>query len=115
MYLVRKHDIDYNDAKRSVLHELQSANILYFRATSAHSAHIKKNCERHAIAYDEDSDVDDVLYVLDNPQKRDIGVQISPVQFLRDRKLGIRNEKYGIVIRDSVSDWSLLARQKVYL
>jgi len=53
------------------------------------------------------------LYVLGNPQKRDTDVYISPVQFLRDRKLGIRDEKHGIVIKEPVSDWSLLARQKV--
>ena len=41
----------------------------------------------------EDCNVDDVLYVLGNLQKRDISVQISPVQFLRDRELGnvVRN------------------------
>ena len=55
-----------------------------------------------------------MLYVLDNLQKRDISVRISPVQFLRDRELGIRDEKHGIVIREPVSDWYLLARQKVY-
>jgi len=61
-----------------------------------------------------DSNVDDVLYVLGNLQKRDIGARISPVQFLRDRELGIRGEKPGTVIREPVSDWSLLARQKAY-
>jgi len=48
----------------------------------------------------EDYNVDDVLYVLGNPQKRDIDVRISPVQFLRDRELGIRDEKHGIVIKE---------------
>jgi len=62
----------------------------------------------------EDYNVDDVLYVLDNPQKRDTYVRISPVQFLHDREFSIRDEKHGIVIKDPVSDWSLLARQKVY-
>jgi len=33
-----------------------------------------------------------MLYVLDNPQKRDIDMRISPMQFLRDRELGIRGE-----------------------
>jgi len=55
-----------------------------------------------------------VLYVLGNPQKRDTDVRISPVQFLRDRELSIRDEKHGIVIKEPISDWSLLARQKVY-
>ena len=63
----------------------------------------------------EDCNVDDVLYVLGNLQKRDIGARISPVQFLRNRELGIRGEKHGTVIREPVSDWSLLVRQKVYL
>ena len=36
------------------------------------------------------------------------------MQFLRDRELYIRGEKHGIVIREPVSDWSLLARQKVH-
>jgi len=58
--------------------------------------------------------IDDVLYVFDNPQKRDTDVRISPVQFLRNREFGIRDEKHGIVIKEPVSDWSLLARQKVY-
>jgi len=31
-----------------------------------------------------------------------------------DRELGIRDKKHGIVIKAPVSDWSLLARQKVY-
>jgi len=62
----------------------------------------------------EDYNIDDVLYVLDNPQKRDTDVRISPVQFLRDREFGICDEKHGIVIKEPVSDWSLLARQKVY-
>jgi len=62
----------------------------------------------------EDYNIDDVLYVLDNPQKRNTDVRISPVQFLRDRELDIRDEKHGIVIKELVSDWSLLARQKVY-
>ena len=52
----------------------------------------------------EDYNVDDVLYVLGNPQKRDTDVRISPVQFLRDRELGIRNKKHGIVIKEPVSD-----------
>ena len=51
---------------------------------------------------------------LGNLQKRDIGARISPVQFLRDRELGIRGEKHGTVIREPVSEGSLLARQKVY-
>ena len=66
----------------------------------------------------EDYNIDDVMYVLGNPQKRDISVRISPVQILRDQELGINDEKYGIVIREPVSEWnsefSLLARQKVY-
>jgi len=60
-----------------------------------------------------DYNVDDVLYVLGNSQKRDTDVRISPVQFLRDRELGIRDEKHEIVIKEPVSDWSLLTRQKV--
>jgi len=63
----------------------------------------------------EDYNVDDMLYVLSNPQKRDTDVRISSVQFLRDRELGIRDEKHGIVIKEPVSDWSLLARRKVYM
>jgi len=59
----------------------------------------------------EDYNIDDVLYVLDNPQKRDTDVRISPVQFLRDREF---HEKHGIVIKKLVSTWSLFARQKVY-
>ena len=51
----------------------------------------------------EDYNVDDVLYVLGNLQKRDTGARIS-VQFLRDRELDIRGEKHGIVIREPVSD-----------
>ena len=87
---------------------------LYFRATSAHIAHIKKTIVNSIVSETllknmwEDSNVDDVLYVLGNLQKRDIGARISPVQFLRDRELGIRGEKHGTVIRESVSDWSLL-------
>ena len=60
----------------------------------------------------EDYNVDNVLYVLDNPQKRDTDVRISPVQFLRDRELGIHDEKHGIVIKEPVS--GLYSRQKVY-
>jgi len=45
-----------------------------------------------------------VLYVLDNPQKRDTDVRISP--FLRDRELSIRDKKHRIVIKEPVSDWS---------
>ena len=52
----------------------------------------------------EDCNVDDVLYVLGNLQKRNTGVRISRVQFLRDRELSIRGEKHGIVIREPVSD-----------
>jgi len=52
----------------------------------------------------EDYNVDDVLYVLGNPQKRDTDVRISPVQFLRDRELGICDEKHEIVIKEPVSD-----------
>ena len=55
-----------------------------------------------------------MLYVLGKLQKTDIDVRISPVQFLRDRELGIRDEKHEVVIKELVSDWSLLARQKVY-
>ena len=62
----------------------------------------------------EDYNIDDVLHVLGNLQKRDIGARISPVQFLRDRELGICSEKHGTVIREPVSNWSLLARRKVY-
>jgi len=43
----------------------------------------------------EDYNVDDVLYVLDNQQKRDTDVRISPVQFLCDREFGIRDEKWN--------------------
>jgi len=50
----------------------------------------------------EDCNVDDVLYVLGNPQKRHTGVRISPMQFLHDRELG--DEKHGI-IKEPVSDW----------
>ena len=42
-------------------------------------------------------------------------MRISPVQFLRDRELGIRDEKHGTVIKEPISDWSLFAQQKVYL
>jgi len=45
-------------------------------------------------------------------KKEHIDERISPVQFLRDRELD--NEKHGIVIKEPVSDWSLLTRQKVY-
>jgi len=48
----------------------------------------------------EDDNLDDMLYVLGNPQKRDIDVRISPAQFLRNRELDIRGEKHGIVIRE---------------
>ncbi|KYN30349.1 hypothetical protein ALC57_00183 [Trachymyrmex cornetzi] len=59
--------------------------------------------------------VKDVLRVLGNQRKRDInGMRISPVQFLRDRELGIRGEKHGKVITKHVLNWSLLARQRVY-
>jgi len=52
----------------------------------------------------EDYNVDDVLYVLGNPQKRkNTDVRISPMQFLRDRELGIRDEKHGIVIKEPVT------------
>ena len=54
-----------------------------------------------------------MLYVLGNPQKRDTDVRISPVQFLCDRKLGIRDEKHGTVIKELISDWFLLVRQKI--
>jgi len=40
-------------------------------------------------------------------------MRISPVQFLCDRELGIRDEKHGIVIKELISDWFLLARQKM--
>ena len=43
----------------------------------------------------EDCNVDDVLHVLGNPQKRDISVRISLVQFLSDRELDIRGEKHN--------------------
>ena len=43
------------------------------------------------------------MYVLGNPQKRNIGTQISPVQFLCDRELDICDEKHGIIIRKPVS------------
>ena len=56
----------------------------------------------------------DVLYILGNLQKRDTDVWISPVQFLRDQELGIRDKKHEVVIKEPISDWSLLARQKVY-
>jgi len=61
-----------------------------------------------------DSNVDDVLYVLGNLQKRDIGARISPVQFLRDRELGIRGEKSGTVIREHILAGPLFVRQKAY-
>ena len=32
----------------------------------------------------EDYNIDDVMYVLGNPEKRDISVRISPMQILRD-------------------------------
>ena len=51
----------------------------------------------------EDCNVDDVLYILGNPQKRDTGVRILPMQFLHDRELGIRDEKHEI-IKEPVSD-----------
>jgi len=40
-------------------------------------------------------------------------VRISLVQFLRDRELGIRDKKHGIVIKEPISDWSLLATKNV--
>jgi len=52
----------------------------------------------------EDYNVDDVLYVFNNLQKRNIGVRISPMQFLRDQELGICDEKHGIIIKEPVSD-----------
>ena len=55
-----------------------------------------------------------MLYVLSNLQKRDIDARISPVQFLRDRKLGIRGEKPGTVIREPIFAGPLFVRQKVY-
>ncbi|KYN15058.1 hypothetical protein ALC57_12721 [Trachymyrmex cornetzi] len=65
--------------------------------------------------WEDRDDVKDVLNVLGNQRKRDInGMRISPVQFLRDRELGIRGEKHGKVITEHVFDWSLLARQRVY-
>jgi len=88
MYHVREHEIG-SFGRQQVVHELQRTFV----------------CSLY-VCY--------VLYVLGNPQKRDTDVYISPVQFLRDRKLGIRDEKHGIVIKEPVSDWSLLARQKVY-
>ena len=36
-------------------------------------------------------------------KKRDTDMRISPVQFLRDRELGIHDEKHGIVIKEPVS------------
>ena len=96
------------------MHKLQTTNTLYYHATSAYSAHIekiianseRKYCERNTTPGNmwEDYNVDDVLYVLGNLQKRDTGARISPVQFLHDRELGIRGEKHGIVIREPVSD-----------
>ena len=52
----------------------------------------------------EECNVDDMLHVLGNLQKRDISGRISPVQFLRNRELGIRGDKHGTVIREPVSD-----------
>jgi len=63
----------------------------------------KTYCEQYWKIW-EDYNVDDVLYVFGNPQKRDTDVRISPVQFLRDRELDIRDEKHGIVIKKPVSD-----------
>jgi len=54
----------------------------------------------------EDYNLDDVLYILGNPQKRDISVRISSMQFLRDRELGIHSKKQKL----SESFWSLFAR-----
>jgi len=52
----------------------------------------------------EDCNVDVLYVLLDNPQKRDTDVRISPVQFLCDRELDIRDEKFGIVIKELVSN-----------
>jgi len=61
----------------------------------------------------EDYNVDDVLYVLDNPQKR--CANIAGAIPTRSRIIvDIRDEKHGMVIKKPVSDWSLFARQKVY-
>jgi len=61
----------------------------------------------------EDYNVDDVLYVLDNPQKR--CANIAGAIPTRSRIIvDIRDEKHGMVIKEPVSDWSLFARQKVY-
>ncbi|KYN50450.1 hypothetical protein ALC57_00087 [Trachymyrmex cornetzi] len=117
MHLVRKHDINYIDALSG---RFCSANVHYISVQHVPTLHTLKNyceqyCERDMENIWEDWDVDDVQYVLGNPRKRDINdVRISPVRFLRDRELGVRGEKYGIVITEPVSDWSLLARQKVY-
>ena len=55
-----------------------------------------------------------MLYVLSNLQKRDIDARISPVQFLRDRELGIRSEKPATVIREYILAGPLFVRQKAY-
>jgi len=47
--------------------------------------------------------------------KKETDVRISPVQFLRDREFSIRDEKHGIVIKEPVSDWSLLARKRTHV
>ncbi|KYN22225.1 hypothetical protein ALC57_05380 [Trachymyrmex cornetzi] len=82
----------------------------------AHRAQIKNYFKQYCERDMENRDVvNDVLYVLGNQRKKDINdVRIPPVQFLRDRELGIRGEKHGKVITSSVSAWSLLARQRVY-
>ena len=72
---------------------------LYFHAISARTARFEKtiaNSERNTTLGNMwDYNVDDVLYVLGNLQKRDTGARISPVQFLRERELGIRGETWN--------------------
>ena len=103
-------DALYWYAKRSVLHELQSANV-HISVQQVPILHTLKKIIVNNIVSEtllknvwEDCDVDDVLYIFRNLQKRDIGLWISLVQFLHDRELGIR-EKHGIIIRKPVSDW----------
>ena len=39
-----------------------------------------------------------------NPRKRDKDARISPVKFLRDREIGTRGSKQGVIINDDNDD-----------
>ena len=71
---------------------------------------------------DIEDDVADIIYVLDDSQEEtssDVQPQISPVQFLRDRELGIRGTservvRQGVVIQEDLVKWPYHASRKVY-